>query len=149
MKGDRERCLAAGMDDYLSKPLRPEELDAVLERRLGLPQIAAAEPLVDEARMRTFRDDYADIAGQLVDLFVQSTPPLIDELREALDGDDRDGLRRAAHKLKGSCQNIGATFMADLCRTLEAGDEDAHGTLERLAAAVDPTEATIRRALKV
>jgi two-component system sensor histidine kinase/response regulator len=126
MAGDRERCLEAGMDDYLSKPLRPEALDAVLERWLGLAPAGAEEPdadaageaLIDEARMRTFRDDYPDIVDQLVDLFVSSTPPLLEELRAAHDGDDRDDLRRAAHKLKGSCQNIGATFMATLCRTL-------------------------------
>ena len=69
--------------------------------------------------MRTFRDDYPDIVDQLVDLFLESTPPLLEELRSALDGDDDEELRRAAHKLKGSCQNIGATFMATLCKSLE------------------------------
>ena len=81
MKGDRERCLAAGMDDYLSKPLRPEELDALLERVLGAAArgrrgddgAAATDPfdaLVDEARMRVFRVDYPEIVDQLIDLFV-------------------------------------------------------------------------------
>ncbi len=66
MKGDRERCLAAGMDDYLSKPLRPEALDVLLERVLGSAPVAfvattaaaAADPsqsLVDDARMRVFQ----------------------------------------------------------------------------------------------
>ena len=77
--------------------------------------------------MRTFRDDYPDIVDQLVDLFLQSTPPLLDELHAALDGDDGKELRRAAHKLKGSCQNVGATFMATLCKSLEQGDGDARG----------------------
>jgi CheY-like chemotaxis protein/HPt (histidine-containing phosphotransfer) domain-containing protein len=150
MAGDRERCLTAGMDDYLSKPLRPEALDAVLERWLGLAPAAGAEAadrLIDAARMRTFRDDYPDIVDQLVDLFVQSTPPLLGELRAALDGDDRDELRRAAHKLKGSCQNIGATFMATLCHSLETAEDDLDATLAELDGAFAPTEAAIRRAL--
>ena len=156
MKGDRERCLAAGMDDYLSKPLRPDALDAVLERWLGVAPVtapsaetdmAASDALVDEARMRTFRDDYPDIVDQLVDLFLESTPPLLEELHSALDGDDGKELRRAAHKLKGSCQNVGATFMATLCKSLEQGDGDARETLAELDAALAPTEAAIRQAL--
>ena len=156
MKGDREKCLDAGMDDYLSKPLRPAALDEVLERWLGLAPAAPAGPplaeaavdaLVDEARMRTFRDDYADIVDQLVDLFLSSTPPLLDELQTAADAGDRDELGRVAHKLKGSCQNIGATFMATLCRSIEADDGDVRGTVDELGAALAPTETAIRRAL--
>jgi two-component system sensor histidine kinase/response regulator len=154
MKGDRERCLDAGMDDYLAKPLRPELLDAALERWVGAeprPVSGAADApsdaLVDEARMRTFRDDYPDIVDQLVELFARHSPPLIAELQDALERDDDETLRRAAHKLKGSCQNIGATFMATLCRTLEDGDADARATVRELDAAFAPTEAAIRRSL--
>ena len=57
------------------------------------------------------------------------------------------GARRAAHKLKGSCQNIGATFMATLCRTLESGEADADATLAELDGAFGTTEAALRRAL--
>ena len=144
MAGDRERCLDAGMDDYLSKPLRPEALDAVVERWLGVAASPAIEQLIDAARMRTFREQYPDIVDQLVDLFVQSTPPALEELRAAVGAEDRDAVRRAAHKLKGSCLNIGATFMATLCGGLEAGDRDAAGTLADLEAALEPTEAAIR-----
>jgi two-component system sensor histidine kinase/response regulator len=97
--------------------------------------------------MRTFRDDYPDIVDQLVDLFLQSTPPLLGDLRRAADADDGEGVRRAAHKLKGSCQNIGATFMATLCRSLETGDADARVALDELDATLAPTEAAIRRSL--
>jgi two-component system, sensor histidine kinase and response regulator len=97
--------------------------------------------------MRTFRDDYPDIVDQLLDLFLNSTPPLIDELREALDAGDDDALRRAAHKLKGSCQNIGATFMATLCRSIETAERDPEETVAELDAALALTETAIRQAL--
>jgi two-component system, sensor histidine kinase and response regulator len=148
MNGDRERCLEAGMDDYLAKPLRPEELDDVLRRWLGFaPAASAVEAVIDDARMRTFRDDYPDIVGQLLDLFLNSTPPLLDELREAVDAGDDDGLRRTAHKLKGSCQNIGATFMATLCRSIETGDGDVAATVAELDSALALTETAIRQAI--
>jgi CheY-like chemotaxis protein len=156
MTGDRERCLAAGMDDYMSKPLRPEALDEVLERWLGVapaggdapePAREAVDALIDSARVRTFLTDYPDIVGQLLDLFLQSTPPLLAELRTAIDGGDGEELRRAAHKLKGSCQNIGATFMVTLCRALESGDGDAGATVAALDGAFATTEAALRRAL--
>jgi HPt (histidine-containing phosphotransfer) domain-containing protein len=160
MAGDRERCLAAGMDDYLSKPLRPELLDEVLERWLGVtvaePAVdeaadrdAAIDALIDSARMRTFREDYPDIVDQLLQLFVDSTPELLEELRAAVDGGDADERRRAAHKLKGSCQNIGATFMATLCLELERDDVDAPATFAELDAAFLSTEAALRRELTV
>jgi two-component system, sensor histidine kinase and response regulator len=148
MKGDRERCLEAGMDDYLAKPLRPEALDEVLERWLGFaPVVAATEAIIDDVRMRSFRDDYPDIVDQLLDLFLSSTPPLLAELREAVDAGDDDAMRRTAHKLKGSCQNIGATFMATLCRSIETGEGDAATTVAELDSALAVTETAIRQAL--
>jgi two-component system sensor histidine kinase/response regulator len=161
MAGDRERCLAAGMDDYLSKPLRPELLDEVLERWLGVTVTAtgddaeaddrdeAIDALIDEARMRTFREDYPDIVDQLLQLFVDSTPELLEELRAAVAGGDADERRRAAHKLKGSCQNIGATFRAALCLALERDETDAVATLAQLDEAFRSTEAALRRELTV
>jgi HPt (histidine-containing phosphotransfer) domain-containing protein len=118
------------MDDYLSKPLRPHELEAVLERWLGTaPRAAApavpaadADALVDDTRMRVFRDDYPEIIEQLVDLFVDSTPPLLDDLRDAAERGDGEAVRRAAHKLKGSCQNIGASRLAGLAAAIEQGE---------------------------
>ena len=137
--GDRERCLQAGMDDYLAKPLRPDELDRVLGRWLQLgPHAAATRALVDEARLRTLRDDYADIAGQLAALFAESTPALLDDITHAHAGGDDDTLRRAAHKLKGSCSNMGATFMATLAGSIEDGDA-ADDAVEELRAAFAPT----------
>ena len=114
MKGDRERCLAAGMDDYLSKPLRPEELDDALARVFGSGPAGegaaadavplAADPfeaLVDEARMRVFRVDYPEIVDQLIELFVESTPPLLSELRESAESGDGEAVRRVRAQAQG------------------------------------------------
>jgi PAS domain S-box-containing protein len=157
LKGDRERCLAAGMDDYLSKPLRPAELDAVLERWLGAePAAPAAVPepvdgagaLVDEARMRVFREEYPEIIEQLVELFADSTPPLLAELREGSERGDADVVRRAAHKLKGSCQNIGASWLATLASDIEQGQALQPGEVAGLEEVFQATYDALRAALE-
>ena len=112
-----------------------------------LARSRVAPTLIDDARVRTFRDDYPDVAGRLLDLFLSSTPPLLDGLCAAAAAGDDEALRRIAHNLKGSCQSIGATFMATLCRAIEAGVGDVAGTVAELDAALAPTETAIRRAL--
>jgi CheY-like chemotaxis protein len=163
MKGDRERCLQAGMDDYLTKPLRPAELDAILDRWLGTiaepepgpaPEPAAVaaavavavEKLLDDARVQSLRHDFGEVAEQLVELFEQGTPPLILELRSAGTEADDEALRRAAHQLKGSCQSIGAAYMAEVAEGIEHGS-DAAADVDRLVATFKPTVAAIRSAL--
>jgi len=158
MKGDRERCIAAGMDDYLSKPLRPNQLDEVLERWLGAeppaPRAAAAaattpsDALIDDARMRVFRDDYPEIVDELVTLFVDGTPPLIDELRAGAESGDAEAVRRAAHKLKGSCQNIGAGFMATLASDFERLGAAEPAELTGFERAFEQTRDALRVALE-
>jgi CheY-like chemotaxis protein len=155
MEGDRERCLAAGMDDYIPKPLRPDQLDAVLERWLGhtgVPVASAASNgdrngLVDTGRVQRFRDDYPEIADRLVALFADSTPPLLEQLTNAVHTSDDEAVRRLAHKLKGSCQNVGAIKMAALCRQLEEPDGRTAGVADALQAAYPATLAEIRAAL--
>ena len=158
MKGDRERCLAAGMDDYLAKPLRPEELDAALERWLGaepapsrLPEPASSgnpfDALLDDARMRVFRVDYPEIIDQLIELFVESTPPLLSELRAGAETGDEEAVRRAAHKLKGSCQNVGAGFMAKLAAKIERTSTAGAFELDGLDRVFADTRDALRSAL--
>jgi len=102
--------------------------------------------LVDEARARVFREDYPEIVDQLIELFEDSTPPLLQELRDGVDAGDQESVRRAAHKLKGSCQNVGASFMATLASALERGDATA-GAVDELEAAYEPTRDALIAAL--
>ena len=148
LESDREAALEAGMDDYLAKPLRPDQLDAVLERWLGAPaEPTPAEPMFDDSRIRNFRENYPDIVERLVALFADSTPPLLDQLGEAARERDDDQVRKLAHKLKSSCDNVGATRMAALCRTLEQPDGDPGRLVDELTAAYPATLAEIRDAV--
>ena len=124
LEGDRERCLRAGMDDYLSKPLRSQDLDAVIERWVRVAATdgtAEAGPLIDEARVRSFNVDYRSMAEELWTVFYEATPPLIGELRDAVERGDADECRRLAHKLKGSSETVGRDAHGDALEGAGAG----------------------------
>jgi HPt (histidine-containing phosphotransfer) domain-containing protein len=128
----------------------------VLERWLGgapvPPQAAAGNggggELIDAGRVERFRADYPEIADRLVALFADTTPPLLEQLSHAVHTGEDDAVRKLAHKLKGSCQNVGATRMAALCRQLE--DPGARGVplVDQLAAVYPATVAEIRAILE-
>jgi len=148
LEGDRERALEAGMDDYLTKPLRADQLDAVLERWAGGDTHAdVAEPLVDDSRIRRFLEDYPEIVDRLVALFEDSTPPLLDQLADAAARDDAGAVRSLAHKLRSSAGNIGATRMTLLCRALEEPGARHAQLVEQLCAVYPATMDEIRAAL--
>ena len=142
--GDRERCLAAGMDDYLSKPLRSEDLDPVLERWLPPAAAEADGHVVDGERVRSLLDLGPGLVERLVDAFARTTPPLLDELREAVAGGDEEAARRAAHKLRGSSETVGGLRLAALARRVEVG-EDAAGAVAELESAYRETLAALGR----
>jgi two-component system, sensor histidine kinase and response regulator len=114
MEGDRGKCLAAGMDDYVSKPLRRAEMSAALERVIAKP-INAIDPNV----LRNLMDEGEDEFAELTELFVMSAPSSITDMRRALEKSDAKGLSMAAHTLKGSCGNWGASSLRDLCAQIE------------------------------
>jgi len=119
LAGDRERCLRAGMDDYLPKPIRTEDLDPVLERWLPLPGAPAA--LLDHERLRSLSEVGPGMIEQLVDVFARSTPPLVADLVEAVDSADDEARRRLAHKLRGGSEAVGAVRLSELAARLEDG----------------------------
>jgi two-component system sensor histidine kinase/response regulator len=146
MKGDRERFLRAGMDAYLSKPLRPDDLLGTIEGFLGdealppedVPPAVAASTSTAEAfdpeRVLAVLDGDTEVAVELVDLFLDSTRELLEELRDAVERGDGERIRRAAHSLKGSASNFHAEPAVGAAYTLErAGAEnDAEVQMEAL-----------------
>jgi two-component system, sensor histidine kinase and response regulator len=103
--------------------------------------------MFDASRIRNFRENYPDIVERLVALFEDSTPPLLDELAAAARNGDEDAVRRLAHKLKGGCDNVGATRMAALCRALELPGAEPGPLVDELTAAYEATQAEIRDAV--
>jgi signal transduction histidine kinase/CheY-like chemotaxis protein len=148
LQGDREACLAAGMDDYLSKPFTQQSLSHSIARWIPLPRAAsvhhADEPSAPPTspaspaaainrralqHIRALSDD-ADtgeaLLQRVLQAFMDDTPRHLQAMRRALDGRDSEQLRKAAHSLKSSSANVGADTLAQLSRDMEALGRGGH-----------------------
>jgi CheY-like chemotaxis protein len=130
MHGDRERCLQAGMNDYLTKPLQIADLESSLQRALLRVQpvrrtraLSASSDTLDLgilAGLRELRSPHnPDPLKELVDLFLKDARMRLQKLALALAAKDATALSSAAHTLKGSANNLGARQLASLLSNLE------------------------------
>jgi signal transduction histidine kinase/CheY-like chemotaxis protein len=133
MSADRDRCLAAGMDGYISKPIDPSVLFAVVEQgdAEAMPVLAGSTTIFDQEtlRERIFGDDALMV--ELVELFVDDLPARIGAIRQAILEQHAQALYAAAHDLKGTATTLSTDALAHVA-----------GELEQLGASGDVTAAT-------
>jgi len=128
MTGDRERCVAAGMDFYLTKPVRPGELYEALEA--AVPRSASSRDgpspswSFDPAEVLARVFDDRVVLAQMVELFRAASPKMLSAIRASVTDDDAAALARAAHTLSGSVGNFGPTDCFDSARELERMGRD-------------------------
>ena len=140
---DRARCEAAGMDDYLTKPLQVSALAQALERWVshkheprgeaaapaaGATTSATEAPVMDFARLEEFRefdDEEQSMTKELIGLFFADTPPRLDAMSAAIAAGDASSLTKAAHALKGGASNIGAKAIQQHADALEGASREA------------------------
>jgi HPt (histidine-containing phosphotransfer) domain-containing protein len=139
MASDRDNCLQAGMDDYISKPINPNSLFAALQKHLPGAQQAAFSPCtpaaapapgaaegkaapVDLEHLALFTDGDPDQERLMAEVFLSSGAEILEDLRGCAADSSGDQWKKAAHKLKGSAGQIGAGMLASACLAAELGN---------------------------
>ncbi len=152
LAGDRERCLEAGMDDYIAKPILPVDVQAVIERLCSARQAPAPhdpeqQPLIDSRIVDELRQLDGPASGPLLTSLLQDylheAPATISDIKHLADRREAAPLAVRAHKLGGISASLGARGVADVCRRIE--QQIAMGDLTSLPALIDQLEMRFAR----
>lgn len=160
MAGDRERCVEAGMDDYLTKPLEPKRVAEVLERRLqgnfeememsGNPGISESsgttargttERLFDFAALKSLTNDDAEHMAELLQAFLEDMPSRIEGITRAAEAGDWKVLTAIAHGIKGAALTLQMSELHDISEMLEL---DARRTADAASESAGETDPAVR-----
>jgi CheY-like chemotaxis protein len=152
MRGDREGFLAAGMNDYVAKPIRLQELVAAITRTPSRGRVdeaahsEAARPAVDASVLARLAESMGGddaFVAELIEQFVTDSPALVAAARKGLETGDADEVRRAAHTLKSNAATFGANELADRSSRLEAAAKT--GTLDDGLARIEAIAGELKR----
>jgi two-component system, sensor histidine kinase and response regulator len=153
MTGDRERCMMAGMDGYIAKPIRMDHVLSAIDASVAAPETPTAEsaPIVDsEALLNQSFAGNAALLSEVIDLFLTDTPGLLTEMRSAIDAGDEPAIAARAHKMKGTIGVFtdGGAFAAAKEVETAAGHHDLNAVREafsRLESHVQELSNTLRQ----
>ncbi|MGD9911645.1 Hpt domain-containing protein, partial [Methanothrix sp.] len=143
LEGDRDRCIAAGMDDYISKPVTIEKLKAAIENVKGALDPSAL------SKLRELQEaGEPDVVAELGEIFLSNAPSRIASMHEALKRNDPDTLHRAAHSMKSASANIGALRLSRICAEIEELVREARlDGVDEMLSALDEEFERVRREL--